>query len=418
MTSSGNTVIITTHYIEEAKRASNVGFMKSGAILKQSNPQKMMNDYQCETLEAVYFFLWAQNDSQLRALKHKFSEGNTSNNESELNSKSFESNKSVDFTRILTLVWAFSLRLRKLRLLFLSYIAIPFLAVFSLYLAVGHLPHDIPVAVYSEERHPSLSQQMIDSMDHNFLDVIQYESRDSAIASIIEGKNTFAILFDQNFTKRLESRLSNPFIMNSEQHNTSLIRLYTDSSRAVSLTFALQYLAEVSLKFMTNVSLSLGLNSNAFTLPVHIEQPIYGSHPITGEHAEKFRVNYHYLIPSILMVTFHMSSMVLSALSFVIFRNDQQLDRYLMAGGQPIEFMAAHYLSKIMDLSLQTFFLLACSSFLFDIKQDGSYIDVYLICFLQSLQGVSIGFLIAILFKHVISVGVSLISCFIYLIIN
>ncbi|CAG2112871.1 unnamed protein product, partial [Medioppia subpectinata] len=50
----GQTVIITTHYIEEARSAHNVAFMRSGAVLRQSNPQQLMDEYECPTLEDVF----------------------------------------------------------------------------------------------------------------------------------------------------------------------------------------------------------------------------------------------------------------------------------------------------------------------------------------------------------------------------
>lgn len=53
----GTTVIITTHYIEEAKEAHCVGFIESGTILAQSTPSKLQQEYECSTLEEVFLKL-------------------------------------------------------------------------------------------------------------------------------------------------------------------------------------------------------------------------------------------------------------------------------------------------------------------------------------------------------------------------
>lgn len=53
----GTTVIITTHYIEEAKESHNVAFIESGTILAQSTPAQMQERYQCSTLEEVFLKL-------------------------------------------------------------------------------------------------------------------------------------------------------------------------------------------------------------------------------------------------------------------------------------------------------------------------------------------------------------------------
>lgn len=55
--SEGTTVVITTHYIEEAKEAHHVGFIESGTILAQSTPSQLQAEYGCNTLEEVFLKL-------------------------------------------------------------------------------------------------------------------------------------------------------------------------------------------------------------------------------------------------------------------------------------------------------------------------------------------------------------------------
>ena len=39
------TIIITTHYIEEARRADLVGFMRNGKIIEENSPEFLMRKY-------------------------------------------------------------------------------------------------------------------------------------------------------------------------------------------------------------------------------------------------------------------------------------------------------------------------------------------------------------------------------------
>ena len=42
----GNTtIIVTTHYIEEARQANMVGLMRNGRILAESNPEELVQKY-------------------------------------------------------------------------------------------------------------------------------------------------------------------------------------------------------------------------------------------------------------------------------------------------------------------------------------------------------------------------------------
>jgi len=45
------TIIITTHYIEEAKQADRVGVMSNGVLLSEESPQNILSRHECENLE-------------------------------------------------------------------------------------------------------------------------------------------------------------------------------------------------------------------------------------------------------------------------------------------------------------------------------------------------------------------------------
>jgi len=59
---SGVTVIITTHYIEEARQADCVGLMRKGRILAEGEPEELMLRYNQETLEDVFLELCRNGD--------------------------------------------------------------------------------------------------------------------------------------------------------------------------------------------------------------------------------------------------------------------------------------------------------------------------------------------------------------------
>ena len=51
------TVIITTHYIEEAKRSSLVGFMKKGCLMAENSPANLFRNYETRSLESIFYQL-------------------------------------------------------------------------------------------------------------------------------------------------------------------------------------------------------------------------------------------------------------------------------------------------------------------------------------------------------------------------
>ncbi|KAJ8938909.1 hypothetical protein NQ318_008662 [Aromia moschata] len=58
ITKDGNkTVIITTHYIEEARQAHTIGLMRSGKLLAEESPHVLLSMYGCTSLEEVFLKL-------------------------------------------------------------------------------------------------------------------------------------------------------------------------------------------------------------------------------------------------------------------------------------------------------------------------------------------------------------------------
>lgn len=57
-------IIITTHYIEEARAANVCGLMRQGKLLVEESPDFLMEKYKCPTLEAVFLQLSRASDSK------------------------------------------------------------------------------------------------------------------------------------------------------------------------------------------------------------------------------------------------------------------------------------------------------------------------------------------------------------------
>ena len=54
LSTRSTTIVITTHYIEEARAASRVGMMRSGKLLAEGAPDDLIAKYQRPTLEEIF----------------------------------------------------------------------------------------------------------------------------------------------------------------------------------------------------------------------------------------------------------------------------------------------------------------------------------------------------------------------------
>ena len=68
-------MIITTHYIEEARLANLVAFMRHGSLLEEGNPESLIRRFRLNNLEEVFLALCnnrneeTSSNQNLRALK-------------------------------------------------------------------------------------------------------------------------------------------------------------------------------------------------------------------------------------------------------------------------------------------------------------------------------------------------------------
>lgn len=59
------TIIITTHYIEEARRANTVGFMRKGHLLVQDSPDTILKSFGIASLELAFLHICSRNMDDL-----------------------------------------------------------------------------------------------------------------------------------------------------------------------------------------------------------------------------------------------------------------------------------------------------------------------------------------------------------------
>ena len=57
LAASGTTILITTHYINEAERSNRVGLMRNGVLLAEDAPEKLIREHECSNLEDVFLKL-------------------------------------------------------------------------------------------------------------------------------------------------------------------------------------------------------------------------------------------------------------------------------------------------------------------------------------------------------------------------
>lgn len=150
------TILITTHYIEEARHASVVGMMRKGKLLAQDAPDNLVNLPNCTTLEDAFLNLcFGQDDSnnkrRTRIKQDAESPDYADSNEEEVTEiKPFRC-QCMSCHRLGSLLTKNLLRIWRNKLMMLLMFVLPAIQVYLFCFAIGPSPVGLPFGIVNDE---------------------------------------------------------------------------------------------------------------------------------------------------------------------------------------------------------------------------------------------------------------------------
>uniref|UniRef100_H2TXW4 ABC transporter G family member 20-like n=1 Tax=Takifugu rubripes TaxID=31033 RepID=H2TXW4_TAKRU len=400
-------VIITTHYIEEARQANVVGLMRNGHLLAESPPDALMKQHSATTLEQAFLQLCEISD-QSGSKRESIPPGGTLDE-----SQSFESGKdesqpilgvgpvpgeeipkcSADWKvrarhllpklrNIAALTIKTMVRMKRMPGSLCFQFLLPVIQISLICLCVGGDPRGIQVAVVNNETSTNAySRSLLSFLDNSSVQQVPLSHKD-AFEGIYNGEYWGVIGFSSNFTEYLRKRMV----------ERQVSREVVDGGSAhvwLDLTSTMKYKKlEECIEITTDafVDHKLGSMSYLVSLPIKFEEPIYGS--MNTDFTT-------FVTPgAVLSITFYLA-VGLTALSFVLERKEGLLDRCWVAGVSSLETMLAHLFSQLLVISVQIILLLLFILLVFNMPNEGSLVLIIILIVLQGVTGISFGLVIS-----------------------
>ncbi|XP_036402793.1 ABC transporter G family member 23 isoform X1 [Megalops cyprinoides] len=400
-------VIITTHYIEEARQANVVGLMRNGSLLAEAPPDEVMKQHNAATLESAFLQLCESSDQTVSKPngspddRHK--EGSQSSESCKDESQpilspgsrpgSDEPKLTADWKvrarhvlpkwrNIAALMIKTMVRMKRLPGFLCFQFLLPVIQISLMCLCIGGDPRGIQVAVVNNETsETSLSRSLLSFLDNSSVEQVVLPHSE-AFAGIRDGQYWGVLEFGKNFSsylmkRMLQSRVSREVVDGGSVH------VWLDlTNRQIALMLQ-KKLQEAFEAFVQN---KLGSRSYLVSLPIKIEEPIYGS---------KNTDFTTFVTPgAVLSITFYLA-VGLTALSFVLERKEGLLDRCWVAGVSSLETMLAHLFSQLFVISVQILLMLLFILLVFKIPNEGSLALVIALIVLQGVTGISFGLVIS-----------------------
>ncbi|XP_040579310.1 ABC transporter G family member 20 [Lepeophtheirus salmonis] len=437
--SKKTTIVITTHYVEEARRAHIVGMMRYGRLLAESPPANLMKLYNKPTLELVFFNLCRKESSDdslfaehstPRTPKHNpdvisLKQIQTS---SEAVAPSFSEQKSClprmdsifALHRLISLVIKNFIRMwRNIGFLIFQFI-LPTLQVSLFCLAIGGDLKGMSLAVANEDIgsktctgfaegcsisenpldylsfsdpviHPAfnLSCRYLSFMDKDAVDLVYYDDYASAKQAVELGKHWGMLHFTPRFSKAFPDRVIKLISMEVPSNQTlfdSQVHAHLDMTNQ-QVGHTLKMIMTLSFQsFVEDILQSCNKSQKILGFPLHFHEPIYGA------MEPKFT---EFMAPGVILSITYFMAVGLTAQSFILERKEGLLERSWVAGVTATEVMLAHIIAQFAVMVVQVGFVLLFMIYVFSIPSQGPLFLIILLTILQGICGMSFGLVIS-----------------------
>ncbi|ODM94571.1 ABC transporter G family member 23, partial [Orchesella cincta] len=335
-TTQNKTIVITTHYIEEAKCASMVGIMRNGRLLVEDTPVNLLRTFECELLEEVTLKLCRADESVLQNLtdhgqlpkdnRHKVvfksswkkktsdvlpnhSVGTFRMSEQFevkipdiLETTAISSKKSIwedlchSFKKIIGFSLIQCLTLMRLPVFLVLLLFSPTFQGVIMFLTIGAMPREMKVGVVNEELLNWTSQCDADAIqwDHcdltflsckyineirnkDILNLIPFNSAEDALAQVQRGQLWGYLTFPENFTQYTLELFATRLFARNESIVGSRTHMYLDFSEYIASLLMVEHLYTAQSDYLRHMAETCFMNPNRAKMPFEFREPVYGS---------------------------------------------------------------------------------------------------------------------------------------------
>ncbi|CAG2107206.1 unnamed protein product [Medioppia subpectinata] len=393
----GVTIIVTTHYIEEAKSAAYVGFVSNGYLLSQSTPQQLLNQYRVKTLEEVYYKLAIiRRRSRRMSLNPLLFNDAKDAQEVETENQKFDyrgrNDGFINIGRMSALLWRNYIKLTRNPLMVICFYALSALIVTLMSLVFTQNFENIPIAIYNGERPPELSELFLKHIDDRKIQATLYDSYERAVQSVIDGQNLMSLDFSANFSAGVEERFQSPQDVSEQAILDSQVKITVDMSRPIVAGVTDLALLRTLNAFIKEYSVSLDYNPLSFSMPFDLNASYYSFKPsfkdfIRGPYDNRA------LDVLLMLIVQGMHGMVFGMILSLAVSNDYNvIGMHGMVFGMILSLAVSNDYNVIMVMALTTLPLWMVSGLLWPLESlsDLAHISIGLQVLDQSLFGIAI----------------------------
>ncbi|XP_025995053.1 ABC transporter G family member 23 [Solenopsis invicta] len=417
----GVTVLITTHYIEEAKKATKIGLMRKGKLLAELKPCELLQQFQCSLLEEAFLKLSETQDEEITSNERyqRLSEGTSSN---VLSQDRYEPTKEISETKAIS--GSQVLRLKRLKALTIKnhiqfirdYIGLLFKIFFLLQtnlflVSVGGDLKDIKIGIINEEARNcnfginignvwkdesicnfgNLSCRFLHHFDDSIAIKEYYHDFSEAERDVQNGKLCGIMYFSQNFSEGMQKRVENYLYTKDSDLNASEIQVFLDMSDSQTGLFMQRKLFKRFIEIFEDIMRDCNYSIKLAHLPIKFEDPIHG----------KTDYNYKdFTTPSAILTFIFFLAVTNSTNLILADRSEGLWNRSIIQGVRTEEILLSHIFYQSLIGLIDTIVLMLTFFVLWGTDYKGSIFVISFVVFLSGFCGLMYGFTISVFCKN------------------
>jgi len=449
------TIVITTHYIEEARQATRVGMMRTGKLLAEDSPNNLIQNFQQNNLEDVFLALCLKNgDVDRKALEledvtdgpevciikngsvHKDIQLEPIGSVPTSPKRKFSKDKSAKSASMFTncfrwhrlkalLIKNFIRMWRNIGFLIFQFI-IPTVQVSLFCLAIGRDPKGMTLAVVNdeidgqscstwstecitddpygwkkgisslfgdvpEENNKNFSCRYLSHLDTEVIKPVYYSDFTKAYDSVASSQHWGMIHFRNNFTASMVDRMSGMMPGNVVSNQT-----IDESSIHIYLDMTNQQVGyTIQLRLVEAYQAYSESILKACNLsPAVGSMPVVFEKPVYGSNEPTFT---EFMAPGVILSITYFMAVGLTSISFIIERKEGLLDRSWIAGVTSLEVMLAHVVAQFAVMIVQVALVLIFMIYVFNVPAEGPMVWIVGLTIMQGLCGMAFGLVISAL---------------------
>lgn len=407
-------IIITTHYIEEARNANTIGLMREGVLLTEAPPSELISSQNCSTLEEAFLILSKKQVEETETDERKGLAITYPNVKPNSASSPFPENESFTFSRFLAQLWKNALWTQRNIPILLFILLLPAIQSFLFCCTFGKDPEHLQIGLVSDEftavnkacddliLNVTYSEMLECNVPVSFtcqffqqlqtkMDVVFYHNLEEAKTAASKNEIWGVMYMNKNFSNAVEERLSEGLHTQDISVDESLISVWLDMSNYIISMLLKKDIQKSLIEFIKDVLETCGLARDIGSIPVRFDDAIYGTNEPVFAHssAAAFICSFIFYFTMV----FTSGAIKMESLSGL-------LERSMVAGMTRVEVICAHLVVQFIMMTLQTILMMVVLYVLYSNPLHGNLYLTVILLYCIAFVGISFGFLLGEFFEE------------------